>query len=333
MVIELWMIVVGVLATLFVSWVLINLKTSRSDGTYVQTHPYRTMLSHLTPLRNTAIVYFDSFARADKLLAYVQRARARFHCDITHCMVGAAATGFADAQRMNRFMIGHRLYQRRGIWLTFSMKRQKLGREAKLAAVKMEALAGETFADLCGRINEKIGFERSAAVTYSDKEFKLLLSIPRPLLAVGVRLFRWLDGHNLLPASFILDDVMYTSMFIANLGSLQMAAGYHHLYEWGTCPVFVMLGQIEERALVEDGEVVVRRVLPIRYAFDERIDDGLNARLGIDLIKTVLEDPFTYLGCLAEDGSDAFVLSQGPSARVEGSEEPADGAASYRPPA
>ena len=46
------------------------------------------------------------------------------------------------------------------------------------------------------------------------------------------------------------------------------------------------------------------RVLPVKAAFDERVEDGLTARHGIDLFVKALEDPERYFGCLAEDGSD-----------------------------
>ncbi len=101
---------------------------------------------------------------------------------------------------------------------------------------------------------------------------------------------------------------MYTSAFIANLGSLGMPAGYHHLYEWGTSSLFVMVGRIEERAVVENGQVVIRKILPTRYSYDERIDDGLSAAYGMQTLKRVLENPARELGCLADDGSDAHPM-------------------------
>ena len=49
---------------------------------------------------------------------------------------------------------------------------------------------------------------------------------------------RWLDYHNLLPPSFIENDPLYASAVIANVGSLDLPPGYHHLYEWGNCGWF-----------------------------------------------------------------------------------------------
>jgi pyruvate dehydrogenase E2 component (dihydrolipoamide acetyltransferase) len=79
-----------------------------------------------------------------------------------------------------------------------------------------------------------------------------------------------------------------------------MGAGYHHLYEWGNCPMFVMAGQIEDRAIVVDGEVVVEPILPLRFSFDERINDGLTAKSAIDLLRDCLERPDQYISDVNE---------------------------------
>ena len=85
-----------------------------------------------------------------------------------------------------------------------------------------------------------------------------------------------------------------------------MAPGYHHLYEWGNCPIFIMVGAIEPRVVAgPDGQVAVKRMLPFRFSYDERIDDGLTAGQGIKAMLTALERPYEYLGCLKPDGSDA----------------------------
>jgi hypothetical protein len=267
------------------------------------------MMSYLMPTRNGSVVYFDDYAKADELLAYIEEAKSQFHVDITHCLVAAGSHAIAEVPTMNRFSTGRRLYDRKGRYITFSMKRQKLNKKAKISTVKSQVEDGMTFRDLCSKINQKIGIERTDKVTYTDKELSLFLRLPRPLLRGGIRFFKFLDYFNLLPGSFIHPDPMYTSLFVANLGSLGMRAGFHHLYEWGNCPLFMMVGAIEDRPVVEDGKVVVRKTIHIRWTFDERIDDGLTASYGIASARKVLENPRKYLGCLKEDGSDAVPLN------------------------
>ena len=310
---QLWIIVAAVIGGLFLLWLLVQMKTSRPDGTLVpNVHPYRRMMSHIMPTRNGSIVYYDYFIHAAELLRYLEAVGARddFEANPTHCIVAAAAMGFAEAPTMNRFVVGHRLYQRDGIWITFSMKRQKLEKKAKLAVVKLELTnLDRSFAEVCNEINGHINRERSGKKTYLDRELALLTAIPRPVMALAFRVARWMDYNNLLPASFIRNDGMFTGLFIANLGSLGMNAAYHHLYEWGTCPLFMMVGRIEERPVVIDGELAVAPVLHVRYGFDERVDDGLTARFGMDTAAYVLEDPFNTLRCTEPDGSDDLPLS------------------------
>ncbi len=307
------MIALVVLAAVFVLWVLLHLKTSRPDGTLVESlHPYRRLMSYIMVTRNESIVYFDAFAEVDSLLRYLKefRSKSDVEIDITHCLIGAGFIGLSENPRMNRFSVGRRLYQRNGTFITFSMKRKQLDKQAKLATVKLKLEPGETFAGLASRINAQIAVERSGEKTYADKEFSFFDAVPRPVLRFGVWLLKTLDYYGILPASFIENDGLYTSMFSANLGSLGMGAAYHHLYEWGNCPLFLMVGRIEDRPVVVDGRVEAKKMIHLRFSYDERIDDGLNARFGIESLVRVVENPYEYLGCLKDDGSDARPLDK-----------------------
>ncbi len=61
-------------------------------------------------------------------------------------------------------------------------------------------------------------------------------------------------------------------------------------------------------------------MLHIRFTYDERIDDGLNARFGIESVRRVLANPARYFGCIRDDGSDAFPLGACAAADREVSE-------------
>lgn len=286
-------------------------RTARADGVLLRAHPYRRLLWVVTPSRNAAAVTFDTRVDATALVAYLERADAAFGAHLTHAVVAAVLAGLAEVPRMNRFVVGQRLYQRRGEWVTFSMKRSRLDPKAKLAMVKLRGVPGESFRELVGRIDAEIGVQRSDAVTHEDREYGWFDRFPRVVLQVAVRLLRWLDARSLLPAGFVEGDGLFTSVVVANLGSLGMGPAYHHLYEWGNCPLFLTVGAIEPQPVVVDGRLEIRPVLPLRWTYDERIDDGLNARFGIDAVVAVLEHPDERLGCLASDGADRVPIDRG----------------------
>lgn len=296
-----WLIAACVVASVVV---LAHLKTGRADGIYIKRlHPYRRLMFFVMRTRNESAVYYDDAIEADGLLAYLDASKDS-GVDLTHIVVAAMNITLADNPTMNRFVVGRRMYQRKHRELTFSMKRKAMDKKAKIAVVKLQMEDDESFRGLVERINTSITHQRSGEKTHADKEYQLFDLFPRS----GLRFFTWffhaLDYVNLLPYAFTKEDGLYTSCVIANLGSLGMKPAYHHLYEWGTSSLFVVVGQIEERAVVVDGEVVIKKFLPTRYSYDERIDDGLSAAYGMKTLKRVLENPAEELGCLADDGSD-----------------------------
>lgn len=287
-----------------VVWLLLEFKTSRPDGTLMNVPPYRRIMQYLMPTRNESVVYFESYVDATNFNAWLEKVKAGFDASPTHATVAAIGIGLSATASMNRFVMGRRLYQREGRWLTFSMLRTKLDKEAKIGTVKREFIDGENFKDWCARVNGGITEERSGKRTSGDKELDLFNLLPRPLLMLAAGAIGMLNHYNILPGFFIKDDPMHTSIFVANLGSLNMGPGFHHLYEYGTCPLFIMIGKTEMAPMVIDGELVIRPRMHLRYSFDERIDHGLGARHGIDAVVRVLKDPQRFIGCTAADGSD-----------------------------
>jgi len=291
---------------LFLFWVALHLKTSRPDGTLVRVHPYRRIMWYIMPTRNESVVYFDAYIVADELLRYLDDVNKQFECTLNDVLVAAVARGLIQTPEMDQFVAGHRLYQRKQPSITFSMKRQRKNKKSRISTVKQDIRADHTLRSLVEDIRSKVKVERSDKVTTTDKEMKLFNMLPRPFFRGAYSFVKLLNYYNLLPGVFIRTDPMHTSIFMANLGSVNMAAGYHHLYEYGTCPLFLMFGKLEDKPVVIDGEVLVRPVLHCRFSYDERIDDGMTAGNGIYQMTGALERPYDILGCVGEDDHHAF---------------------------
>jgi len=129
-----------------------------------------------------------------------------------------------------------------------------------------------------------------------DKEVSLVMALPGFLVRFAVWLVRFLDRWNLLPWFMIKNDPMYASLFLANLGSVGLADTYHHLYEYGTVSIFGVMSFPRRTAFVEEGRVVVKDGLPVRWTFDERINDGFYASRSLRIVEEILADPERRLG-------------------------------------
>ena len=51
------------------------------------------------------------------------------------------------------------------------------------------------------------------------------------------------------------------------------------------------VGRIEEKPVVRDGKVVIRRILPVSLSFDHRVVDGAEAARFLQTVIARLEDP------------------------------------------
>jgi len=301
-----WMITGGIVAVLFVVWVLLESKRSRSDGTPVKHHPYRQIMWFIMPRRDDGLVFFDRYIQVEKLDAYLEDINKRFECSMSTLLAAVVGRALIQNPRMDRFVVGHRLYQRKQSSISFVMKRTRKDKSSKLATIKQPISADDTIESVCRSVAEKISVERTDVKTYADKEYALFNMLPRPVFRAAYWVFRVLDYYNLLPASFIDNDPLYTSIFMSFMGSVNMDAGYHHLFEHGTCPLFLMIGKNADRVFVEDGQVVVKPCVHVRFTYDERIDDGMTAGDGIFAMAGALEEPYIQLGCVKDDGSDQY---------------------------
>ena len=63
--------------------------------------------------RTESTVYLDAELRAEQLLEFLERHRAR-GITLTHLLVAAAGDALRAHPNLNRFVAGKRLYQRRG---------------------------------------------------------------------------------------------------------------------------------------------------------------------------------------------------------------------------
>ena len=260
----------------------------RPDGTLVPNPgAMRKFLPFISPQRNGSLVYYPMDIEVEAALRFVEAVNQdrdpKRPVTLFHVILLSVAKMFRDRPRMNRFTKGGRLWQRDGVWLTFSAK-MRISDDAPMITVKRLIDPDGSLEEMVDGLLDSLERGRRGEQTTSDKEVGLMLRLPpsgiRPLMWAADRL----DALGMLPLSMIRPDPMYASAFVANLGSVGLDAGYHHLWEHGTCSAFVVIGRIRPGA---DG----RRVLTIKYSWDERVEDGLYAAKSLDLIKQRIEAP------------------------------------------
>lgn len=255
----------------------------------------RRFIPHLMPGRNQAAVYYDQKIEVSRLLAWLDAHNEGKPDDqkvhFFHAVLCAFVRTLAARPRLNRFISGRETYQRNNIALSFAVKRA-FHDDADLATVKIAFEPDDTLDEVARKAYAAVASGRSEARSTSQKELDVVAALPKPLLRAVMGLQRCLDGLNLLPAVMVREDPLYASVFLANLGSIGLDAPFHHLYEYGTVPLFAVIGRISKEPIVDaNGALAVGQVVHLRYTLDERIADGFYCARSLELLRELLEDP------------------------------------------
>ncbi len=269
---------------------------TRGEGTRIRQLPMlRVLMPHLMPTRTECVVYFEQQLDVENALAYCEARNVgagEKRINLFTMFLAACVRAIGMRPKLNRFVVGRRLYQRHALSISFAVKKQ-FRDDGRLTTVKVDFHRDDTLEQVAERVREAVGVGKGEQDTGSEKEMRLVTRLPRFVLKALMGLQRWLDYWNLLPWAMLRGDPLYASLFVANLGSVGLDAAYHHLFEYGTCPLFATLGKIKKAPVVdqETGELSVRTVATVRYSYDERIADGFYASKTLDLFQRFVENP------------------------------------------
>ncbi|MBU0506243.1 MAG: 2-oxo acid dehydrogenase subunit E2 [bacterium] len=253
---------------------------------------FRKLLNVITPGRNQAVVYFEQAIDVTKTLSWIEKynAQALHKTTFLHLFVHFAGRCLHENPRINRYVSGYKFYQRSDVTISVSAKKKKQN-GSKIVLLKVPIKEDDTLESVSDRFHGMLKEGRTKENTSQEKEMNLFAYLPGFVLKLALSLIQWLDRRHWLPGFFVNPDPMFSSLVVANLGSVGMEAGYHHLYEYGNCPFFAMIGRQYSKPVYIDGQLVERQFINIKYTFDERIEDGLACGYALDALKKLLEDP------------------------------------------
>jgi hypothetical protein len=285
---------------------------SRPDATLAtDIGSMRRIMPYVSPRRNDSAFYLPQEIEVEAALEFLEKRNAQRPAErpitLFHLLLRATSQAVELRPGVNRFVKGGRLWQRDGVYLSFSAKRALVDGARMITIKRRFAPERETLDEMVDAIYEKLLPARKGALSTSDKETRLMSRLPGFLTRTVIRAVDALDTLGLLPRSLIEPDPLFTSVFAANLGSVGHDAGFHHLWERGTCSIFCVMGRIRR-------DPNGRRVMTVCWTYDERIEDGLYSYIGIAGIQERIENPEQLLATTGE-------LAARAGARADGQED------------
>ena len=149
--------------------------------------------------------------------------------------------------------------------------------ESPDTSIKVHLNPHDTAVDVYEKLNAAVADVKKTQELDSnlDSLIMYLNLIPSVVLKFVVWLLKLLDYFGLLPKFLLELSPFHGSLFFTSMGSLGIPPIYHHLYDFGNLPVFGAFG-CKRRALevLEDGTVVQKKYIDVRFVLDERIVDG-----------------------------------------------------------
>ena len=209
-----------------------------------------------------------------------------------HVIVAALLKLLIVRPKLNRFISNRHYYQKNERSIGFIVKRQFTD-EAKEGMAVIKGSEENTIFDIHQAIKAQVLPQKQGKnVSNAENALDIFKKLPHWLncLIFNV-ILRW-SRKGKLPDSLREGDSNHCSAFATNLGSIGLKCGYHHLAEYGTNSIFVVIGQKKMQPFYDEkGNCTMKEVLDIGLTIDERIADGYYYAKSMKIFRKVLENP------------------------------------------
>jgi len=261
----------------------------------------RTMpaLNNFTPyimrMRCDATVYFRDSVEIGEAEQYLRAKRAEGlkGMGMLQLFIAAYVRTMSQMPALNRYVCGQRIYARKDIQVLLIVK-ESMTAAGEEGEVRVTFSPTDTIYDVYDKLKAGVESVRSGGAEGNDtvKVANVLNHLPRFLLRFFMAVIKFQDYHQIMPKWMMDLSPFHGSMAVTDLGSLGISPACHHLYNFGTVPIFCALG-MKRRAweLGPDGKVVEKRYIDYTVDVDERICDGFAYAQALKMWKNLMRHP------------------------------------------
>ena len=252
----------------------------RIDGRKIRTlAPMAQITAYFQVERNTCSNHFEESFEITHIDRYIRQKRREGYTDfgITHVLLAAYVRGIAKYPQLNRFISGQKVFSRGNDIQYCMVIKKEMTIDAPDTSIKVHLTPYDTAIDVYHKLNAAVAEVKRTQELDSNLDNLIMYFnlIPSVVLKFLVWLLKLLDYFGLLPKFLLELSPFHGSLFFTSMGSLGIPPIYHHLYDFGNLPAFGAFG-CKRRALEvqEDGSVVQKKYIDVKFVLDERIVDG-----------------------------------------------------------
>ena len=267
-------------------------KFNRYDGTALKkVDPIFKLMPHIIPKRYDSTIMFDTeldIGELEKFVSLTRKSGEIKGLRTVHVVAAAMVRTLSQRPHSNRFIIGRRIYARKGIRMSLVIKRE-MTQSAPEDTITPKFDYKATLKDVVDTID---GCIAKSASNETDSTAAALTKCPNFLLLPIVGLLKLLDHFGVCPKAILDASPFHSSFFMTDVGSLGINPVYHHIFDFGNTTIFLAMGKKGvTNVLNSDGTVKRKRTLGIRFVMDERVCDGFYNAGSIKLFEKLMSKP------------------------------------------
>ena len=267
----------------------------RNDGRNVskQLDPMVLFTPLIMPTRCESMNMLTYPAEYEPMAAYIRKCTKAGKSNISFMTILAAA--FARTvyhhPSMNYFVMGNKIYEHNELTISLVVLKDTDDGSLQEALAKIMLDPKDTIFEVADKMDREISEAKKASAKNATANFAgTLLRIP-VLPSLVVLLARIMDRLGILPKIIGRISPFHCSLFITNMMSIGLPAIYHHLYNFGTCSVFISVGKPERQTVTVGGNAARRLMMPMGIVTDERVCGGAEYAQGAHTLLTYLKNP------------------------------------------
>ncbi|HEX8822119.1 MAG TPA: 2-oxo acid dehydrogenase subunit E2 [Archangium sp.] len=241
-------------------------------------------------------VYGSMTLRMDKAVAYIEafRQKTGVRLTVTHLVTKAMAEALRRCPDANAILRFNKIYLRQRVTIS-TLVVQTDGGKVDLTSAKIDDAEQKSLREIAAEMEAAVQKVRQRKDEMMEKGKSSIQKIPYLFL----NMFTWLMSFfmytlnwNMTWAGMPRDA--FGSAIVTNVGSLGLDTAYVPLVPYTRVPIFIAPGAIKDAPVVEDGKVVVGKIMNVNATFDHRFIDGFHAGILANTLREMLENPFEH---------------------------------------
>jgi pyruvate/2-oxoglutarate dehydrogenase complex dihydrolipoamide acyltransferase (E2) component len=241
--------------------------------------------------------FFEERIPIDHLETFIKEHKNEMpELSIMHIIITALVRLTSQRPHLNRFVTWNKLFARNHLNIAIAIKRS-LSDTGEETLIKPYFHLEDTLQDIVRKVHkEQATNQQTGKKNSSDTVSRVLGYLPDFLMRTVVFTFFWMDKVGILPKFIFNVSPWHCSIFLTNIGSIGVESIYHHLYEFGTCSMFVAMGKKSRENIIDkNGEMVTQKSILLKFVLDERVCDGFYYASSMRQLNKILSDPSVLL--------------------------------------